>query len=112
MYAALDVEFPTATDDNQIGIPSIEISQNYPNPFNPSTTIGYSVKEAANVQLEVYNIKGQKVKTLVNDYRTPGEYNVTWDGRNETDQEVNSGVYFYRIKSEDYSSAKKMILMK
>lgn len=112
MYAVLDIEFPTDTDDSQIGIPSIALSQNYPNPFNPSTTIAYNVKEATNVQLEVFNIKGQKVKTLVNEYRTPGEYYVTWDGKNDASEAMNSGVYFYRIKSENYSSAKKMILMK
>lgn len=89
-----------------------ELIYNYPNPFNPVTNIAYSIKEAGNVTLEVYNLKGQLVKALVNDERETGNYSVTWDGRDNSNKSVSSGIYFYKMRTADYSSMKKMILMK
>jgi len=85
---------------------------NYPNPFNPETTIRYSVKETSPVTIEVYNLKGQLVHTLVNEVQTPGHYSVVWNGRDNHNQPVASGVYLYKMSSSKYSSTKKMILMK
>lgn len=88
------------------------LNQNYPNPFNPSTEVAYDLPEAGNVNLEVYNILGQRVKTLVNGYQDAGSYTVTWNGDDEGGGTVASGVYFYRITSGTYKDIKKMVLMK
>lgn len=85
---------------------------NYPNPFNPETNIAYSIKEAGNVTIEVYNLRGQLVKTLVNDVKETGEFSATWTGTDNTNKTVSSGVYFYKMRSGNYTSTKKMILMK
>ena len=89
-----------------------KLQDNYPNPFNPTTNIAYSVKEAGNVNLKVYNVKGQLVRTLVNDVKETGNYTSTWNGTDNSNKSVSSGVYFYKMKSGNYSSTKKMILMK
>jgi len=97
------------------------LSQNYPNPFNPVTRIQYSVgrgqTEAADnsiqhVTLKVYNILGRLVKILVDEEKLPGTYQVVWDGKDQNEEEVSSGIYFYRLTASDYVEAKKMILLK
>jgi len=88
------------------------LSGNYPNPFNPSTTIRYSVKDKGSVKLDIYNSKGQKVKSLVNESKAAGNYNIVWDGRDDQNHAVASGVYFYRMTSGSYTATKKMIMMK
>ena len=93
-----------------------ELLNNYPNPFNPETNIAFSIKEAGYTTLEVYNMKGQLVKTLVNEVKESGNYTVTWNGTNNSNRSVSSGVYFYKMVSEGnsgrYTSTKKMILLK
>ena len=100
----------TGTDD----LPGLitKLHSNYPNPFNPTTNIAYSVKEAGNVTLQVYNIKGQLVKTLVDDVKETGKHTTIWAGTDNSNKSVSSGVYFYKMKSGNYTSTKKMILMK
>jgi hypothetical protein len=88
------------------------VQQNYPNPFNPETTIEYAVQQSSQVELQIYNTLGQLVKTLVDDYKTTGEYSVVWDGKDNFGQAVPSGNYFYQIKMGEFISAKKMILLK
>jgi hypothetical protein len=88
------------------------LSQNYPNPFNPSTDIKYSVSENDKVSLKIYNTRGQLVRTLVNEKKTPGEYVVRWNGRNDADRNLASGTYFYQITVGDYSSTKKAVVLK
>jgi len=85
---------------------------NYPNPFNPSTTISFDIAHTGNVSIDVYNIKGQKVKTLTNEVFTAGRHNVVWNGDDASGRSVGSGVYFYRMVSKDFESVKKMILVK
>ena len=85
---------------------------NYPNPFNPITNIAYSITEIGKVTIEVYNLKGQLVKTLVNEVKETGEYSINWNGTDKTNKPVSSGVYLYKMKSGNYTSSKKMILMK
>lgn len=85
---------------------------NFPNPFNPETSISYNLKADEQVCLEIYNLKGQKVKTLVNEKVKAGSHKVTWKGDDDNGKPVSSGVYFYRMNSGNYSSSKKMILMK
>jgi flagellar hook assembly protein FlgD len=89
------------------------LAQNRPNPFNPTTTIEFTVKERANVQLRIYNVAGQLIRTLVNEARTPGEvHTATWDGRNDAGQSVSSGVYFYKLVAGTFVQTKKMVLLK
>jgi hypothetical protein len=88
------------------------LAQNYPNPFNPITQISFEVPTAANVNVEVYNILGQKIKTLVSEYKDAGQYTVSWNATNENGQPVPSGVYFYRLKTDNYSETKRMMLLK
>ena len=88
------------------------LDQNYPNPFNPETEISYSLLEAGNVKLEVFNIMGQKVTSLVNQYQDAGSYTVTWNSRNQDGIQVSSGIYFYKLNANNFAETKKMILMK
>ncbi len=88
------------------------LGQNVPNPFNPDTKIAYALPEAGFVNVEIYNILGQRVKTLVNEYQDAGNYTVTWNGDDEYGSSVASGVYFYRFNSGQYKDIKKMVLMK
>ena len=99
-------------DAGNVIVAVTELNGNYPNPFNPVTNIAYSIKEAGKVTLQVYNVKGQLVKTLVDDVRETGNYTVTWNGRDNTNKSVASGVYFYKMKAQNYNNTKKMILMK
>ncbi|MFH1891309.1 MAG: FlgD immunoglobulin-like domain containing protein [Candidatus Zixiibacteriota bacterium] len=85
---------------------------NHPNPFNPTTHISFSLPTDSYVKLAIYNIMGQRVSTLVDDYKQAGYHTVTWSGRNDSGASVASGVYFYRILAGDHSETKKMLLMK
>ena len=94
-------------------IPEItELQFNHPNPFNPETTINYSIKENSNVLIEIFNIKGQKVKILVNDFREAGYHSVIWNGKDSNSKPVASGLYFYRMRTDNYQKIRKMILIK
>jgi hypothetical protein len=84
----------------------------YPNPFNPQTTISFSLQSDSHITLEIFNIRGQKVKTLVNDFRREGNHKVTWDGLDNNKKPVSSGIYFYKIAADNFSATKKMVLMK
>ena len=88
------------------------LNQNYPNPFNPETSISFTLKDGGYVSLDIYNIKGQKVKNLLNEHREAGNYNVIWNGTDDNNRSVASGVYLYKMKSGRFSSTKKMILLK
>ncbi len=108
---AIDAPGGTPTVDNEV--PAVSMLQgNYPNPFNPETTIAFSTKENGPVSIDIFNVKGQKVRTLVNDNMEAGNHTVVWNGQNDNGKNVASGVFFYRMKSGKYSSTKKMILMK
>ena len=102
----------TAIEDPGVPVVATELHGNFPNPFNPETTIRYSVKEATPVSIDIYNVKGQLVKTLVNENKASGHYSVTWNGRDNNNLPVSSGVYFYKMFAGKYSSTRKMILMK
>jgi len=99
------------TSENLIPLVT-KLNQNYPNPFNPSTTINYSLKENSKVLLSIYNIKGQKVKQLIRDQLSTGQHSVVWNGKDDNDKPVSSGVYFYRLYTGDNEKIRKMILMK
>jgi flagellar hook assembly protein FlgD len=88
------------------------LAQNYPNPFNPSTTIEYVVSQAGEYELSVYNLLGQKIRTLLSSQLTAGDYRAQWDGRNDTGQKVGSGIYFYRLSGKNLTLTRKMVLMR
>jgi flagellar hook assembly protein FlgD len=85
---------------------------NYPNPFNPETRISFSLGQEGNVRVQVYNIKGQLVKNLLEERMESGQHSLIWDGRDDRGRAVGSGMYFYRLQTEDYSSTRKMMLLK
>ncbi len=91
---------------------NFELKQNYPNPFNPSTTISFSLKIDGPVKLLVYNMKGQLVRTLLNENKKAGIYTMNWDGVDDNGNKVPSGVYIYALKAKDYTKARKMTFMK
>jgi parallel beta-helix repeat protein len=88
------------------------IAQNYPNPFNPTTTIAYQVPEVAHVTLEVYNVLGERVATLVDEQQAAGYYRVEWNGKDSEQRAVSSGMYYYRMSAGQFTSIKKMLLVK
>jgi hypothetical protein len=88
------------------------LDQNFPNPFNPSTTLAYSLKEPGHVTLNIYNVLGQNVRTLVDEHQDAGSYTKVWDGLDDRGNGVASGMYFYRIKAGDFSDIKKMVMLK
>lgn len=99
--------------DQISAVPSkFSLAQNFPNPFNPSTTIAYDLNKAADVELAVYNILGQKIRTLVTKNLQAGEYSAQWNGRNNEGNLVASGIYFYQLKAGDQIQVRKMLLMR
>jgi hypothetical protein len=108
-YPWTDVEEDVAEEE----LPAqFSLSDNYPNPFNPKTKIGYFIPKASQVKLEVFNILGQRVRTLVDEVQTAGKKEVTWDGKDESANEVASGVYFYKLQAGDFTQTKKMVLIR
>jgi len=88
------------------------LEQNFPNPFNPSTTISFALPEVGKVSLNIYNVQGQLVRTLVSGSYEAGIYNLQWDATNDYGVKVSSGIYFYRIQAENYVETRKMTLLK
>jgi len=91
---------------------AFKLHECYPNPFNPSTTIAFNIIEASKVSIEVFNMKGQKVKTLVYEVLPAGEHSVIWNGMDSNGMKIGSGIYLYKLKAGDFHEVKKMILMK
>ena len=91
---------------------SFKLNQNYPNPFNPTTTISYRLTETSEVELTIYNITGQSIKRLVNEKQAVGDYQMQWNGRDETNIDVPSGVYFYQLIVGERAETKKMVLIR
>lgn len=105
------VDYSVEADANIIPVVT-QLNGNYPNPFNPVTGISFSLAVADQVVIEIYNIRGEKVRTLVNEYMEPNFYTLTWNGSDDNGRGVTSGVYFYKMKAGRYTSTKKMLLMK
>gem|GEM_PF-2351526 len=89
-----------------------ELHRNFPNPFNPDTIIHYSMKDDGLVSIEIFNVRGQKVTTLVNGFIEKGHHRVVWNGTDENKKSVGSGLYFYQMRTEGFSDIKRMILLK
>jgi flagellar hook assembly protein FlgD len=100
-------------EDLTIEIPrEFKLFQNSPNPFNPTTIITYNLPRDAKVDLVIFNMLGQKVKTVVNGFQTAQQYKIQWDGTNDNGVKVASGIYIYQLRSDNNLATKKMILMK
>jgi len=102
-----------ASSGENTGVNAVtKLTGNYPNPFNPNTSISFNLKSSEDVNIDVYNVLGQKIDTIANGYYEAGNHNVDWDGEDGEGRPVASGVYFYKMKAGRYTSTKKMILMK
>ena len=96
------------------------LSRNYPNPFNPSTKINFQVPKVTKVIIKIYDILGREIRILIDERKSTGTYQVTWDGRDDSGQQVASGLYIYRMEAGDLSSGseqsfvanRKMLLLK
>jgi uncharacterized membrane protein YjfL (UPF0719 family) len=113
----INFNFPTTAvedeDDQTTRRPAeFELSQNYPNPFNPETQIEYALKKTGHVTLHIYNVLGEKVKTLLDQDQPAGFYQINWDGKNDNGKPISSGIYLYKLEVNGFSEAKKMLLLK
>gem|GEM_PF-6676868 len=101
-----------ATDEIATTPSAYRLDQNWPNPFNTGTTISFSLSDPAVVELDIYNILGQRVATLVDKHFSGGSHDIFWDGTNSGGDNCGSGVYFYRLKTDAFSEIKRMLLLK
>lgn len=109
----MTVSTVTGGSDLSINVPKeFKLYQNSPNPFNPTTVIAYDLPNVTEVQLIIYNVLGQKIKTLVHGQQQPKQYKVVWDGTNDEGSRVASGIYIYQLRTPENLITKKMILMK
>lgn len=93
-------------------IKTFTLLQNYPNPFNPNTTIEYQLPKTGDVEIRIFNLDGQLIRTLEHAHQIQGTHTVVWDGRNATGQTVASGLYIYQVAFENSMLAKKMLFIK
>jgi len=112
----LTVTYTATSVENPEGLPEqFTLAQNFPNPFNPSTVINYTIPQSLNssqVTLEIFNLLGQGVKTLVDVKQVAGEYSIQWNGKNEAGNSVPSGIYFYSLKIENFVKMRKMTFIR
>ena len=100
-------------DDDWTELPVVnELVSNYPNPFNPDTTIRYNVAQAGNVVIDIYNVRGQKIATLLNSHKEAGEHTVVWHGLDGSGREVSSGIYLAIMRMDNFTQIKRMTLLK
>ncbi len=112
-YTVTDANGASASLALQTLPAAFTLADNFPNPFNPETTIHYALPQAANVELTVYNVVGQPVRTLVAEHQNAGRYVVEWDATNDSGHSLSSGMYFYRLQAGDeFHAIKKMLLLK
>jgi len=104
--SSLNIDPPVSLPDQ------VKLDQNYPNPFNPITTISYQIPKGEFVEVEVFNMKGNKIATLVNEFQNPGIKSYQWNATNDYGNSVSAGVYIYTIRAGNYHQSKKMILLK
>jgi hypothetical protein len=98
----------TGTETNQNTVTeNYSLKQNYPNPFNPVTNITYSLPKSGNVNIKIFDLSGREIQTLVNEFKNPGTYIISFDA-----SDLASGLYFYKMTTANYSETKSMILMK
>jgi flagellar hook assembly protein FlgD len=88
-----------------------ELLQNYPNPFNPSTKINFAIPKSSRVSIVIFDIRGNEIRSLVSEQFDPGIHSVNWEALDNNGNAVASGIYLYRIRAEDFSAVKKMVLL-
>jgi len=88
------------------------LGKNYPNPFNPQTTINFALHEPAFTRIEIFNIKGQKIKSLLNELLEAKNYQIVWNGTDGSESSVASGIYLYKMSADKFSETRKMLLVK
>ena len=104
---------PVLMDNNRAGFPTdYYLAQNYPNPFNDVTMFRYDLSQPSSVTLEIYNIMGQKVRTLISEKRPAGSFTLHWDGKDEAGQLLGSGLYCYCLRTGDFVDVKRMVLLR
>lgn len=110
----LDLSLITGVQTEQITslAQTFQLKQNYPNPFNPTTTIPYAISQPARVKLTIYNTIGQEVRTLVNEEKPAGQYQISWDGRDNQGRLSAAGVYVYRLEAGDFSQSRQLTFLK
>jgi beta-glucanase (GH16 family) len=110
-----DIYWDGGTVENDDGVnspPSFELGTNYPNPFNPSTSIGFYLRDASHALVEIYNLRGARVRTLHSGWLPSGEHSFQWDGKDSSGRALSSGIYLYRLTTPGGSEARKCVLMK
>ncbi len=107
VYDSFVIDIPVGVEDGQTLVTNYSLEQNYPNPFNPSTTIEFNLQEKSFVSLKVYDVLGKEVATLVNGVQEAGANEVTFNA-----SDLASGMYIYKLEAGNFSSAKKMMLLK
>ena len=109
-----DIEQKTGAGNqrNDLIPQTFDLAQNYPNPFNPKTEIAYQLPEESDIEINIYNLQGQKVTALVHKKQPAGYYKISWDGLNDKHQTITSGIYFYRMQAGEYVKVRRMILLK
>ena len=106
--AGYDYPFASGVTERENGVPAkFALYRNYPNPFNPTTKIAFDIAKASSVTLKIYDITGKELETLYNGYREAGKYEATFDA-----SKYASGVYIYKLQSDNFSASEKMILTK
>lgn len=111
-FSKKEIETNTIEESVIKDLSSIYLKQNYPNPFNPETQINYSLNKGGSTTLKILNIKGQLIKMLINDFKQKGEYSITWDGTDNNNKPVSSGVYYYRLQVDNRVKTKSLTLVK
>lgn len=109
---SVEGQFSEVVDNSRIQPEAFTLAQNYPNPFNPETTIRFSVAQAAEVKINIYNLQGQRVKTLVSGIQPAGQHQVIWNGRDNDEMPVASGMYIYELQAGQFVEARQMLLLK
>ena len=111
-YPTLKQVTTLSDKDYLIPINKFLLYANYPNPFNPLTTISFEIKIASDVVIDIYNVRGQLVKTLLNDRFPIGKHSVEWNGTDDNGKSVSSGVYFYQMRVGDFVQSRRMVMLK
>lgn len=111
-YIPVSLEVGEGSSTGDVVTLETALTGNYPNPFNPETSIAFSIGNETNTELNIFNLKGQKVITLIDRKLKTGEYKIEWDGSDAEGKKVVSGIYFYQLKTDKYSQINKMILLK
>ncbi len=110
--AANDAYNPTTPADEDTPAKLVRLGQNHPNPFNPSTNIKFGVAQDGHVELGVYDLSGRRVRTLISSFRTAGDHQISWDGKDDNGSQAPSGMYFYKLNTGGKTISRKMTLVK